>query len=146
MDEATQVIDQVIDGILSNAEETIQKLQELSQKQPEAVQQLVQGIQAKADEGNEDAEQAIEIIKKVNASQKAAHGAKLQYIKKLQGICPEGYEMAYFKAGGKVCSKCMKVQKKVKKNCGGSKIYKQGGVSTAVNNFRTERASRARQN
>jgi len=38
----------------------------------------------------------------------ARKGAKLAYIKKLRGICPEGYEMQYYKAGGQLCKKCMK--------------------------------------
>lgn len=35
-------------------------------------------------------------------------GAKLNYIMKLNGKCPEGYEVQKFEVGGKVCTKCMK--------------------------------------
>ena len=38
-------------------------------------------------------------------------GTKLEYIKKLKGICPEGYELTYFKVGGRICSACQKAQK-----------------------------------
>jgi hypothetical protein len=38
----------------------------------------------------------------------AKFGAKLNYIKQLRGDCPEGYETAYYKAGGRLCKKCMK--------------------------------------
>lgn len=41
-------------------------------------------------------------------AQRAKNGAKLEYIKYLRGECPEGYEMKYFKAGGKMCKKCMR--------------------------------------
>lgn len=37
-------------------------------------------------------------------------GAKLQYYKRLQGKCPEGYEMKMFKAGGQICKKCEKIR------------------------------------
>jgi len=46
------------------------------------------------------------------AVQAAKHGAKLQYIQRLKGVCPEGYEMTYMKAGGKVCPVCKKKAKK----------------------------------
>ena len=35
-------------------------------------------------------------------------GAKLNYFMKLNGKCPEGYEIQKFEVGGKVCTKCMK--------------------------------------
>lgn len=35
-------------------------------------------------------------------------GSKLNYIKQLKGICPEGYEVEYYKNGGEVCSRCKK--------------------------------------
>lgn len=37
-------------------------------------------------------------------------GAKLNYIKKLNNKCPEGYEVEMFKAGGKPCMRCKKMQ------------------------------------
>ena len=41
----------------------------------------------------------------------AKFGAKLEYIKKLKGICPEGYELKFFKQGGSVCKVCEKGEK-----------------------------------
>lgn len=35
-------------------------------------------------------------------------GSKLNYIKHLKGICPEGYEIEYYKNGGNLCTKCKK--------------------------------------
>lgn len=42
--------------------------------------------------------------------QAAKFGAKLNYIKKLNGQCPEGMEMYYYKQGGRLCRKCMQVK------------------------------------
>ena len=39
--------------------------------------------------------------------QAAKFGAKLNYIKKLNGQCPEGTEMYYYKQGGRLCKKCL---------------------------------------
>lgn len=46
----------------------------------------------------------------------AKWGAKLNYINYLRGNCPQGYEMRYFKKGGKLCKKCIEKAKKQKKN------------------------------
>ena len=40
--------------------------------------------------------------------QAAKFGAKLNYIRQLNGKCPDGYEMQYFKQGGQICKKCIK--------------------------------------
>jgi len=92
-----------------------------------------------AQQGDPQAGQIAEMIMQImnqmqgSAPQVARNGAKLNYIKKLKGECPEGYEMAYFKAGGKVCKKCQKVMKncgggKSKKACGGLKFQRAGGI------------------
>lgn len=39
--------------------------------------------------------------------QSAKQGAKLEYVSRLRGKCPEGQELVYFAKGGKVCSACM---------------------------------------
>ena len=77
--------------------------------------------------------------------QAAKFGAKLEYIKQLKGKCPEGTKLTYFKEGGRICKKCMAVEKKggavekaegnvieqfkagrkkAAKNCNGAKIKK----------------------
>lgn len=43
-------------------------------------------------------------------------GGMLNYIEKLRGICPEGYEMQFFKQGGQICKKCVQ---KVRMSDGG---------------------------
>ena len=45
-------------------------------------------------------------------TQSAKNGAKLNYIKSLRSKCPEGFELGYFKEGGKVCAKCIAKQEK----------------------------------
>jgi hypothetical protein len=95
-----------------------------------------------AQQGDQQAAQLAEMIMQIanqmqgGAPQSARNGAKLNYIKRLKGECPEGYEMTYFKAGGKVCKKC---QKKVEKACGGkqlakcgTKFHKAGGVMESI--------------
>ena len=56
----------------------------------------------------------------------AKEGAKLDYIKKLRGTCPDGFEMKSFKKGGVICSKCEKKaqaeQATVKKAQQGTKV------------------------
>lgn len=72
--------------------------------------------------------------------QSARRGAKLNYLMKLKGICPAGYETRYYKAGGTICQACVKKQEERKKvqsaKCG--KKMKKGAVSKAMNGIRTE--------
>ena len=44
--------------------------------------------------------------KKKKQATKAAHGAKLNYVKSLKHICPEGQELYYFKQGGNLKCGC----------------------------------------
>lgn len=37
----------------------------------------------------------------------ARNGAKLNFIKRLKGNCPEGQELVYYRAGGRICKACM---------------------------------------
>ena len=68
---------------------------------------------------NEEEQKNIEAAKgyvaeiKKRLTTKAAHGAKLDYIKSLKHICPEGQELVYFKKGGSVNCGC--VGKKLEK-------------------------------
>ena len=45
--------------------------------------------------------------KSQSKTKKAAHGAKLDYIKAISHKCPEGQELYYFKVGGKVGCGCI---------------------------------------
>ena len=116
-------------------QQIIQLVQAAMGGDEQATAQIQQIMQA-AQQGDQQAAQLAEMIMQVmnqmqggapeqggSAPVAARNGAKLNYIKKLKGECPEGYEMKYFKAGGKVCKKC---QKKVEKACGGTKAAKCG--------------------
>lgn len=55
-----------------------------------------------------------EFMQKMQGGVMARLGAKLEYYKKLKGVCPEGYETTYYKVGGKICKQCQKAQKGTK--------------------------------
>ena len=108
------------------------------QQDQEGFMQFVQQLAQQA--GVQDIGQLLDMVyqQASQQAQSARRGAKLNYLKSLTGKCPEGQELVYFKAGGKVCSKCMakkqdgdtieeaKCGKKMskKKACGGIKINK----------------------
>ena len=79
-------------------------------------QQKVQQIMQAAQQGDQQAVQIAQMIQSVAKQmqqqqvQAAKFGAKLNYIRQLNGKCPDGYEMQYFKQGGKVCKKCVAKQ------------------------------------
>lgn len=77
----------------------------------------------------EEYKQAVENQKKQQQAQtqKALHGAKLNYFKSLKHQCAEGEEVVYYKKGGSVTCGCKKKENggEVKKDCGGSAIVSQ---------------------
>ena len=94
-----------------------------------------QAMQAIMQQGNVTAEQAAQVValgmKQGKISQASAQkaiqilqamrpknrlGAKLNYIKLLKNDCPEGFEVKYFKEGGRVCKKC------IERAAGGEKV------------------------
>lgn len=76
-------------------------------------------------------------------AQAARHGAKLNYLRMLRGECPHGTHKQFFKAGGRICKKCvedakpMPRKKKVQKECG-------GGVTRGINMIKAELGSKLR--
>lgn len=76
----------------------------------------------------EEYKQAVENQKKQQQAQtqKALHGAKLNYFKSLKHQCAEDEEVVYYKKGGSVTCGCKKKENggEVKKDCGGSAIAK----------------------
>lgn len=48
-----------------------------------------------------------EFMQKMQGGVKAKLGAKLNYLRKIKGLCPEGQELVYMKEGGRMCPKCM---------------------------------------
>lgn len=98
-----------------------------------AAQQLQQIAQA-AKNGDPQATQIMQIVQKM-MTKKAQNGAKLEYIKRLNGMCPEGYEMQKYAVGGQLFSKCMK--------CGGKNEKKGNGGP--VEQFKEARSKRKRE-
>lgn len=99
-----------------------QEVQALAQQKPEQYRQLVQlGQQAQQQMSQQGT--------------KAKLGAKLNYINKLKGNCPEGEELVYMKEGGRVCPKC------VKKASGGTQApKKKEEKKNPVDQWKTDRA------
>lgn len=81
-----------------------QKTGAKSQQELEAV------IQQLGEEGLKQAYAEFMQLMQQQQVQAAKFGAKLNYIKKLRGNCPDGYEMTYYKSGGRLCKKCMQKQ------------------------------------
>lgn len=117
-----------------------QLVQAAMQGDEQATQQIQQIMQA-AQQGDQQATQLAQMIQDVAQQmqqqqvQAAKFGAKLNYIKQLKGVCPDGYEMQYFKQGGpmgtRLCKQCVAKQKKME----------QGGIapSDSVDAFKRER-------
>ena len=130
-------------------QQIVQLIQAASQGDQKATQ-AIQQIMTKAQQGDQQAVQLAQAIQTVmqemqGQSQKAAHGAKLNYIKKLSHKCADDEELYYFKKGGSVDCGCKKKMedggkttkkkssiddfknRKVKKDCGGSKFKMKKG-------------------
>ena len=117
-----------------NQEQIAQLIQLLIQagaaQDENSAMQLIQS----ASQGDAQAQQIIQDVVGQAQAQVARQGAKLNYLKRLKHICPEGEELTYYKVGGKVCKKCMKCGGKPQMDkCGGKAKKKMsfgGGVPT----------------
>ena len=112
-------------------------------------QKLQNGELEKSDlEDQKKLEQLFQsFIKEQQGVQVAMNGAKLNYINKLNGKCPQGTHLSYYRIGGTLCKKCEadaynessdpikafkqkcggKVKKAVKQKCGGKVKKKELG-------------------
>lgn len=72
-----------------------------------------------------------EFMQKMQGGVKAKLGAKLNYIRKIKGLCADDEELVYLKQGGRVCPVC---QKKMEKAQEGTKVKKN-----AVEEFKKSR-------
>lgn len=100
-------------GQLNMNEQELQQafIQFLAQKTGAKTQQeLEAAIQQLGEEGLKQAYAEFMQLIQQQQVQAAKFGAKINYIKKLRGQCPDGYELQYYKAGGQLCKKCMKKQ------------------------------------
>lgn len=73
-------------------------------------QQLEQVVQQLGEDGLKQAYAQFMQEMQQQQVQAAKFGAKLNYIKQLNGQCPEGMEMHYYKQGGRLCRKCMQAK------------------------------------
>ena len=97
-----------------------QEVAGMKQSNPKQYQQLVQmGQQAQQQQAG---------------AKVAALGSKLNYIRKIKGLCPEGEELVYMKEGGRVCPVC---QKKAEKAQGGKKLEEK--KKNAISDFKEKR-------
>ncbi len=99
----------IINGINTESREILTQLSKLDEKQQS---QLLAIISKLAEQGDQDAAKALQ---KLQNPKKAALGAKLNYIQRLKGCCPEGEELVYFKIGGKMKCACQKKGGNIKK-------------------------------
>ena len=70
-------------------------------------------------------------------AQMAKLGAKINYLKKINGQCPEGFEAEKFKVGGTIKTKCKPCEDKAKKMEDGSKI--EASKSKTIEEYKKER-------
>lgn len=112
-------------------------------------QKLQNGELEKSDlEDKQKLEQLFQsFVKEQQGVQTAMNGAKLNYINKLNGKCPQGTHLSYYRIGGTLCKKCEadaynessdpikafkqkcggKVKKATKQKCGGKVKKKELG-------------------
>lgn len=114
-------------------------LQFLAQKSGAKTQkELEQYVQSLGEDGLKQAYQEFTQIMQKQA-QKAAHGAKLQYFKRLKNQCNEDEELVYYKKGGMVECGCQK------KETGGTVDNKpKKSSSKAVNDFKNRKQPQKR--
>lgn len=103
-----------------------------------------QAVQALMSQGASQ-EQATQLVQQVmqamGGTPSARQGAKLNYLKSLQGICAADEYLTYFKAGGSICPVCAKKKQIQEAKCG-KKLQKGGGVSKAVDTIKSQLRSK----
>ena len=100
-------------GSINMNEQQLQQafLQYLAQQTgAKSQQELEQVIQQMGENGLKQAYAQFMQAMQQQQVQAAKFGAKLNYIKKLNGQCPQGMEMHYYKEGGRLCKKCMQAK------------------------------------
>lgn len=96
--------------------------------------QSEQDLQAYAEQLGEEGIKAKyqEFMQKMQGGAMARLGAKLEYYRKLKGVCPEGQELVFFKQGGRICKACQKKADMVEK----------GKKMNPVEEFKSKRKSK----
>ena len=114
-----QVIEQISQAVQESPETVMAAIQNGGEK---GFEQVVTSLQ------KGDVKSAKAMIQQLAGARKAAHGAKLDYFRKLKNQCPEGEELYYYKKGGSVGCGCKK-----KEDGGEVEMAKKG---TAVEKFK----------
>lgn len=150
--QAREIGQQIMNGA-AQGDPICQEVKNLAEGVMQQNQQAISEVQSLTQQAQQKDEQAMQKIQLIQATciylqsaQMARLGAKLNYIKQLRGICPEGYEMQMFRSGGRVCKKCMKKKaeqgtkmspveefkcgKKIKKGEKGTKTSRTGWTNT----------------
>lgn len=126
MQQTMQLDSNVMQEIASNQDLVKAGVRVMQQNEPEILSAISQpGGMAK-------------VVQSMQQPQSAKHGAKLEYIKMLKGICPEGYELSYMAKGGTVCQVCKKAKQGTKVCKPKVKKHQYGGISEVVNNIRAD--------
>lgn len=124
MQQISQMDSKAVQEIASNQDLVKAGLQVMQQTDPETLRAISQpgGLS--------------KILQSMQNPQAARYGAKLNYIRRLKGQCPEGYELSYMAKGGTVCPVCKKAKNgaKTKKEI---KKHAYGGVSELMNSIKT---------
>ena len=92
-----------LDAIMNNPQLAEQFLSVLSQQLGKEI--TLEDLTTAA--ANPETGAQLEQLAQQMMKQSAKQGAKLEYVSRLRGKCPEGQELVYFAKGGKVCSACM---------------------------------------
>ncbi|KAA6355858.1 MAG: hypothetical protein EZS28_048615, partial [Streblomastix strix] len=110
-------IQQLIQAVVGGDQAAMQQFQQLLQD-PQQGPQVIKALQTLAQQGDQGAQQLLQMLQQGGGGQQAPAGGgqpmaaklggKLRTVKALNNICPEGFELKSFKAGGTLCKKCMK--------------------------------------
>ena len=102
-------------------EKALTQVVQLLQSGEPQVQEAIKTMTAKAQQGDEEAAQATQVLQAImkkmqGQAQAAKRGAKLSYLHSLKTGCPDGYEVSYNKKGGHLCKECLKKHAKEDSN------------------------------
>lgn len=99
------VVMQFVEGLAKTLQADPKEVVQIAQQNPDALESAVKVYQK-----TQDMQQAAQAFTQViqQKTQKAAHGAKLQYFKSLKHQCAEDEELYYYKKGGSLGCGCKK--------------------------------------
>lgn len=107
---------------VTDPESLQEKLQKLGEKGREAMYSYYQQIKESGADANKSVELMKQAYNKITGVTMNKLGAKLNYIKRLRGECPEGYEAVKFAQGGRIKTECRKCGGNIRKAEPGGKV------------------------